>query len=122
MEPLQEIISRLDRIITLLEAKGSRGGTKAVKAALPPLVEQIQPYRGSYPPREIEKFLIYWSESNARGKQLWETKPTWQIAGRLRTWMMNVEDKDFKATQRLQLKQVEEKPREKRDWQEEPYE
>lgn len=117
--PLEEITSRLDRIITLLEAKHSKGGTKTVKAVLPPLEVQIQPYQGKFPPREIEKFLIYWGETTGKGTPLWQTKKTWNIAGRLRTWMMNVEDREFTNTQRLQLKKVDEKPREKREWHEE---
>ena len=37
--------------------------------------------------REIKKFILYWTELNSTGKkQLWQTKPTFEVSRRLRTW------------------------------------
>lgn len=37
--------------------------------------------------REIIKFISYWTEPNKSGtRQLWQTKPTFEVSRRLRTW------------------------------------
>lgn len=40
--------------------------------------------------REFDKFCLYWTEKNKSGtKQLWETKPTFEVKRRLVTWLNN---------------------------------
>lgn len=37
---------------------------------------------------EVKKFYLYWTEPNKSGtKQLWETKPTFEVKRRLYTWL-----------------------------------
>jgi len=41
---------------------------------------------------EIDKFVNYWTELNKSGtKQLWETKPTFEVQRRLTTWFGNID-------------------------------
>lgn len=67
------------------------------------LEEQLAPFRRTHSPRELEKFLSYWSEGNR-----WKKEKTWEVEKRLKRWMMNVEDRNFKESQRFV--KVEEKP------------
>lgn len=40
--------------------------------------------------REVRKFISYWTEPNKSGtKQLWQTKDTFEVSRRLRTWFDN---------------------------------
>lgn len=38
---------------------------------------------------ELLEFIDYWTEENSRGKQLWETKPTFEVQRRLKRWFRN---------------------------------
>ncbi len=108
---LRLILTRQDEILALLQPKVRKSSSPKTTT---PLEVQIEPYRHLYPPREIEKFINYWSEQNKRGTQLWQTKPTWEIKLRLQRWMMNKEDTDFKKSQQQSLKTIDEAPREQR--------
>lgn len=66
-----------------------------------PLKQQLEPFVASTPPREIEKFLNYWTEQNKKGIELWQTKPTWEVGKRLKRWMMNVDERNYKESQRF---------------------
>lgn len=47
--------------------------------------------------QEIRKFRSYWTEPTPNGKkQLWETKPTFEVRRRLATWFGNL--KGFRKT------------------------
>lgn len=44
--------------------------------------------------REIPKFIAYWTEPTKTGrKQLWETKPTFEVRRRLATWFNNIKER-----------------------------
>lgn len=99
--------TQLDRIEAKLdELLKSKKKTRQLKIPeTRTLEEQLEPFRGSHPPREIEKFISYWGEGN-----LWKKQKTWEIDKRLKRWMMNVEDRNWQQSQRQSLKTVDEKP------------
>ena len=44
--------------------------------------------------RELNKFIAYWTEPTKSGrKQLWETKPTFEVRRRLSTWFNNIRER-----------------------------
>lgn len=60
------------------------------------LLEQIEPYKSKYAPSLIEKFILYWSETNAAGKERWQLEKTWNIDKRLQRWKRQQEEWDRK--------------------------
>lgn len=93
---LEGIISRQDAIIGLLQPKQRKS---PAKVSLAPLNEQMLPFQASFPPREYERFLSYWTEEDAKGVERWRKQPTWNVKARMRRWMMNKEDKDYAYSQ-----------------------
>lgn len=86
------------------------------------LQEQIEPFRGQYPPSMIEEFLDYWEEKNAKGKERWQLEKTWEVGRRLKRRQRQLAEWRYEKEQRLALKKVDEKPREVREWVEDPWE
>lgn len=115
IELLEAIYSQQTEILALLRAKFSRSERpKALPKTFIPLQEQLRPLQSTLPPSEIEKFINYWTETNSKGIELWQTKPTWNIEKRVARWMMNVREREFKESQRFILKSVDEQPKRER--------
>ena len=51
----------------------------------------------------ITDFLLYWKETNAKGKERWELEKTWDVSLRLKRWKRMNDDRDFKESQRRQF-------------------
>lgn len=107
-ELLKAQISHQDSIIELLRPKPRKS---PVKSSTEPLTAQMEPHRGSFPPREYERFLSYWTEVDSKGTERWQKQTTWNVAARMRRWMMNKDDKDYQQSARLQIKNEPEPPR-----------
>lgn len=103
-DQLDRIEQKLDLLLARTEPKKRPRQTKIAETRS--LEDQLAPFRSSHPPREIEKFINYWSEGD-----LWKKQKTWEIDKRLKRWMMNVEDRNWKESQRKV--KVEEKPQER---------
>lgn len=55
--------------------------------------DQLVPWVSMYGPDMIRKFYDYWRERNkSRTKMRFELQPTWDLAGRLRTWEQKQND------------------------------
>lgn len=55
--------------------------------------DQLVPWVSVYGPDMIRKFFDYWRERNkSRTKMRFELQPTWDLAGRLRTWEQKQND------------------------------
>lgn len=67
------------------------------------LSEQIEPYRNSYPPSMIEKFILYWDETDTKGTPRWKKEKTWDIKKRFERWKRNQEEWDYQKTQKFNL-------------------
>lgn len=59
--------------------------------SLNPFLEKYIPEFGLNESKDmLNKFYVYWSESNPNGKKMkWEMQKTWDLKGRLRTWADN---------------------------------
>lgn len=67
------------------------------------LSEQIELYRNSYPPSMIEKFILYWDETDTKRTPRWKKEKTWDIKKRLERWKRNQEEWDYQKTQKFNL-------------------
>jgi predicted transcriptional regulator len=74
------------------------------------LKEQIKPFLDQYSKSMIEDFLLYWEEGKSN-KQRWEMEKTWDVSMRLKKWKKNQDKWDWERSQRLQLKNIDETPR-----------
>ena len=70
------------------------------------LEEQLAPFRRTHSPRELEKFLSYWSEGNR-----WKKEKTWEIKKRLERWKKQDDEWAYERSQKQQIKKIEETPK-----------
>jgi uncharacterized protein YdaU (DUF1376 family) len=54
---------------------------------------EVMAYLQKYPKPMLEKFILYWSERDGRGKMKWQLQKTWETGKRLATWHGNGFDK-----------------------------
>jgi hypothetical protein len=78
-----------------------------------PLETQIEPFKNQYSERMITDFILYWKETNEKGKEKWQLEKTWNIDLRLKRWKRQQEQWDYEKSQRNQ-RIVEDKPKERR--------
>lgn len=115
MDPtFQTIIEKLDVIIALLQPKPKKPRqTKIIDTRA--LEEQMKPFKNKYSPKMMEDFWIYWTEKTPSGKEKWQLENVFDVGKRLMRWERQETQFQHEKTARLQLKQVDELPREKRD-------
>ncbi len=83
-----------------------------------PLKTQIKNYKNKdkFSPSMIEDFIRHWSETvvkgKDKGKELWQTKTSWSIGGRLATWKKRSEVFDRKNFKQPVSEDPKERPRE----------
>lgn len=100
---MQEQLNRIESMLAELLKRTEPKTRPKKQIDTRTLEEQLAPFIGITSPRELEKFISYWSEGNR-----WKKEKTWEVEKRLKRWMMNVEDRNFKESQRFV--KVEEKP------------
>lgn len=117
----EDIYARLERIeagvLQLLERK--KKVIKIVEPARVSLRELIAPYAGKYAPSMVEDFILYWTQTDTKGRELWQKKDAFEVGKRLATWARNNEKFDHQREARVELKKVDELPRQ---WHTEPLE
>lgn len=75
------------------------------------LSEQIEPFKNSYAPSMIEKFLLYWDETDQKNTPRWKKEKTWDVKKRLERWKKQNDEWAYERSQRQQIKKVEEIPK-----------
>jgi hypothetical protein len=69
------------------------------------LTEQIEPLRNSYPPSMIDKFILYWDETDTKKTPRWKKEKTWDISKRLERWRRNQEEWDYQKSPKPKLEE-----------------
>ena len=117
LETTQKLVEEYIKNVVEKPSKGQvplfKTEKKVSKKEFVPLEEQVNPYRGKYPPAMIEAFLNHYTQATDSGKQLWQKikdKGAFQVGNRLATWKKNTDDWAYQKSQKQQLKKVDEKP------------
>ena len=76
-----------------------------------PLSEQIEPFKNSYAPSLIDKFISYWDEVDQKNTPRWKKEKTWEIKKRLERWKKQDDEWAYERSQKQQIKKIEETPK-----------
>lgn len=107
---LADIQVRLGRIeAALMPKKRERKSDHIIHTEL--LADLVAPHSGRYAPSMIEEFLLYWTQADPRGVELWRKQRVFDVPKRLQTWARNQQKFEYRLEASRTLKAVDETPR-----------
>ncbi len=70
------------------------------------LDKQIEPFKNKYSTNMLTDFLLYWKDTDKKGKEKWQLQKTWNIDLRLQRWKRQQDQWDYEKSQKNILKKV----------------